>query len=161
MSRYGEMSFGVVVMLAAVGLFIIAGNVQDFMLSSNGVGAAFMPRIAATILLLLGLVTFSAAWRLEPAKTKKPTHLEEAKSKGGQFYALISIALMMGYIALLSSLGFVITSAIYIFCQILILRKQSPKRWVTFLAVAIFLPITAYLLFVNVFEVMVPAGLLG
>jgi len=161
MSRYGEMSFGAAIMLAAAGLFMMAGNVQDFMLSSNSVGASFMPRIAASILLLLGLVTFMAAWRITPTAMTQQTNRQEKENTGGLFFTLISIVLMIGYIALLDTLGFVIASAIYIFCQILILRKQAPKRWITFLLVALFLPVSAYLLFVYVFDVMVPAGLLG
>lgn len=157
MTRMGETAFGAVVILAALGLFVISGDIRDF--TNSQIDAAFLPRIAAGLLLILGAATVLNGWKLpKPTAPKNKTH--EVKKSSGLPFVLASMGLMTAYVALLDSVGFVICSVVYVFCQILLLRKQASKRWMTFVVVSLVVPVVAYGLFVYVFEVMVPAGLL-
>lgn len=158
MTRMGETAFGAVVILAALALFVISGDIRDF--TNRQIDAAFLPRIAASLLLILGAATVLSGWKL-PKQTTPKAKTNEAKKTSGLAFVLASMALMTCYVALLDSVGFVICSVAYVFCQILLLRKQASKRWMTFAVVALLVPTVAYGLFVYVFEVMVPTGLLG
>lgn len=161
MTRYGETAFGVLVILGAVGLFVISNDVRDF--STSNVNAAFMPRIAAGLLLVLGAVTVIGGWSKKPADDAAPVR-EEVKEPGGQGGWLLvgaSAVLMTAYVALLDSLGFMLASIGYIFLQIMLLKKSAPTHYITFSLVAVLVPVSAYLAFVHLFEVMVPAGVLG
>lgn len=165
MTRYGETAFGALVILGAIGLFIISNGVRDFSLAS--VNAAFMPRVTAGLLLILGAVTLIGSWSKttagEPKREPKrePDRAKTAETKAVWPSVLASMVLMTVYVALLDSLGFVLASIGYIFLQILLLKKRAPSRYVTFALVAILVPVSAYLAFVHLFEVMVPAGVFG
>lgn len=161
MTRYGETAFGALVILGAIGLFIISNGVRDFSLAS--VNAAFMPRVTAGLLLILGAVTLIGSWSKTTAGEPKrePDRAKTAETKAVWPSVLASMVLMTVYVALLDSLGFVLASIGYIFLQILLLKKRAPSRYVTFALVAILVPVSAYLAFVHLFEVMVPAGVFG
>lgn len=158
MSRFGETAFGAFIMAVAIGLFVISGEVRDF--TNSAINAAFMPRIAATLLLILGAVTLFSGWRITATKARSMAESNTPKTSGIPF-VLASMTLMLGYVMFLDTLGFVICSVSYVLGQILLLRKQAKKQWLTFLSVALLVPVLAYVLFVYLFEVMVPAGLLG
>lgn len=158
MSRNGETIFGGVVVLAAIGLFVISGDIQDF--TNSNIDAAFLPRIAAGLLLVLGLVTILSGRRMSTEEVSELT-VEQQQAPSGLPYVLASIGLLLLYVALLDDVGFVICSIVYVFVQVILLTKQETKRWIVFSVVSLVVPVVIYLLFVNVFEVMVPAGLLG
>lgn len=154
MSRYSEMMFGMLVLCFAIALFVISGDVRDF--THSKIDAAFMPRIAAGLLVVLGISTVLSGWRLPTSVS-----VQKQKTRSGVPFVLASMGLMLAYVACLDSVGFVICSVSYVLGQILLLRKQAKKHWLMFLSVALLVPVVAYVLFVYVFEVMVPAGVLG
>ena len=80
---------------------------------------------------------------------------------GGWGAVLISVVLMCAYVGFLESLGFILASTIYAFCQMLILAKNVKWNYLLFGAIALISSAVAYLLFVRVFQVMLPAGILG
>ena len=63
--------------------------------------------------------------------------------------------------ALLQPVGFIVCSSLYVFFQILILSKGMKRNYPAFAVVSIAASVSAYFLFVRVFQVMIPAGILG
>lgn len=162
MSRYRETAFGLLVVFAALALFTISADVRDF--TNSKIDAAFMPRIAAGMLLVLGLITAVSGWKALPEAqgNDQSSKTEEVPNiQNGAVFVVASMLWMLAYVALLDTVGFVICSVAYVFGQILMLRKQAKKRWGIFVSVSVGVPIVAYVLFVYVFEVMVPPGILG
>jgi hypothetical protein len=164
MLRYVDVRMGALVVIAGVGLFLASNDVKDF--SMGSVDAAFMPRIAAVLFILLGSVLLIRGWRQWQAAEQVPAvdpepRLDEHGGWGGWSAVLCSALLMLGYVGLLEYLGFILASSAYVFLQIQILRKTAPPRHLLFALVAVTVPTGAYLLFVHAFQVMVPAGVLG
>lgn len=139
-------------------------SVKDF--AATGVGAGFVPRLTAGLLLIVGLAIVASAWRTADRQEKcssTPTDMQDTETDapffGGLSAALTSIALMVAYLYLLTPLGFILSSAAYAFLQMLVLTKNAKKRYLLF-AIAATLPAAlAYYLFANVFEISLPAGL--
>lgn len=139
-------------------LFILSTGIKDF--AAVGVGAKFFPRLAATGFILLGIllllelrqVVVNTASPSEPAPKSTRFHLNPA---------LYSMGLLVAYVALLEPVGYIISSTLYIFFQIQILHRGNKHHYVRYAIISIISAIITYLLFVRVFGVMIPAGLLG
>ncbi len=156
---------GSVVIVLSLLLFAATLGVKDF--AATGVGAAFLPRIAAGLFAFLGVVMV-AGGLYKPSGNAKPARPEPPQSDksatvpfGGAASVLLSFGLMCAYVGLLDSLGFILTSIVYIFAQTLILTKGAPRHYLLFGVLALFTSVGAYYLFVRVFQVMIPAGILG
>lgn len=145
---------GISVALAAL-MYYFSLSVRDF--SSVRLGAGFVPQLTAVILGLLGIFLLYQGSRAEArvASRKAPKAPSEPKT------AFFSFALLFGYIALLSSVGFILTTTAYLFLQMILLSHPSRRSLPLFAAVAVGTSVVAYFLFVGFFRVMIPAGILG
>lgn len=71
----------------------------------------------------------------------------------------ISVALMVGYILLMRTFGFMLTSAVYLFLQMLaILEDRSKKRVILIAVIAVLVPVILYIPFRYGFQLMIPVG---
>lgn len=145
-------------------LFWASNDVKDF--ASIGVGAAFLPRLTAILFLIVGaIIVFQGLHPKTSPKTAKaetqPEQTEQPVVFGGISAVALSIALMLIYVLLLDYLGFLLASALYVFLQILVLNKNAPRHYLKFALAALIPAVLAYVLFVNVFQISLPVGLLG
>jgi putative tricarboxylic transport membrane protein len=168
MTRSKDVVTGLVTIGLAIFLFAISSDVKDF--AAVGVGAGFLPRLAAVLLGVLGILLAVDGWRQVkrtagraplPSDTGTSAAADEVQVFGGGLAVLLSVGLMCAYVALLQSLGFVLASSLYAFLQMLILAKNTRKNLLQFGAVAFASSAIAYFLFVRIFQVMLPAGVLG
>jgi len=152
---------GVGVILLGVFMYFASYDIQEFV--RTRVGASFMPRIAGSLFVILGGILIFGSFRCSvPAATQEPvSEAEEKKVFGGWPAVLLSLLLMIVYVGLIDSVGFVLSSIFYIFLQILVLNKQGKKNFLTFGLVSVIVPIVVFYLFVYVFKVLIPAGILG
>lgn len=72
---------------------------------------------------------------------------------------VLTMVLLLAYAILFNPLGFVVSSAIYIFAQMCLL-KTGEKNYVLMLGLSVIGPLLIYLLFVYALNVMLPAGIL-
>lgn len=71
----------------------------------------------------------------------------------------ISVVLMVGYILLMRTFGFMLTSAVYLFLQMLaILENRSKKRVILIAIIAVLVPVILYIPFRYGFQLMIPVG---
>jgi len=136
-------------------------GVKDF--AAVGVGSAFLPKIAAWLFIFLGAVMLIVALRTVPAKPKQKSgsSSEITGVMGGAGAVLMSFVLMCLFIGLMEKLGFILTAMAYIFAQTLLLTKGAPRQYLLFGLLALLTSVGTYYLFVKVFQVMIPAGILG
>ena len=163
MTRHRTDVFIGIAFLALSGLLFWASlDIRDF--ASVGVGASFVPRLIAGLFLLLGLALTITGSRstIEStyAESDDPSSDTEDPIFGGPLAVTITVLLMCGYVFIMQTLGFVIASIGYVFLQTLVLTKNAEKRYVLFLVTSILSTIAAYYLFVVVFGISLPAGLL-
>ncbi|MFA6505014.1 MAG: tripartite tricarboxylate transporter TctB family protein [Treponemataceae bacterium] len=166
MSRNKDILTGSVSIALGLILFFLSFQVKDF--ASVSVGPEFLPRIAAVLFVVLGgVLSYQGLKATRLARTtvaaspvvKKDA--AEAKYHGGMLPVAYSLLVMGVYIALLKPVGFIITSALFIFFQIIILSKGLKRNYFLFVVVSALSSVIAYYLFVRVFQVMIPAGILG
>jgi len=159
MPRNKEAATGIFGIIFGAVLFILSYQVKDF--ASIGVGAGFLPRISAVLFIIVGTFILLKGARSGTEKAEgKPA--EEKNGKTAKLNpVLLSMLLLCTYVALLKPVGFIICSALYIFLQSIILSKGSKQNYLALAAISAIASASAYVLFVRVFQVMIPAGLLG
>ena len=78
---------------------------------------------------------------------------------------LLTIGLLVAYFLLIKSVGYIVLTAIYLFCQMFILLPKGAIKNVKYLAIviatSIIVPTGIYMLFYKVFMIFLPAGILG
>lgn len=162
MQNLNDVFIGIAFLILSALLFWASLDVKDF--SSVGVGASFMPRLIAGLFLIISLPLIIKGSRstLQQGRTEPiiSEHAVQTKVFGGLPGVAISILLMYGYMLAIQSIGFIISSSIYVFLQTLVLTKDSEKRYILFLLTSILPTIATYYFFVDVFGISLPAGVL-
>lgn len=153
------LGLGVFSILFGIFIFILSLSIRDF--AAVGVGAKFFPRIASLGFVILGLIFIA-----EQIRVRIQMNAHDNPSEKPQFTftinpAVFSMLLLVGYVAAISFLGYIISSVIYIYFQILILNRRKPMHHLRYVIIAVISSATSYFLFVRIFGVMIPAGLLG
>jgi len=152
-----------VVALCLAGLLFWASqDVKDF--GSIGVGSAFVPKLTAALFLLVGLATLGSLWKADSGRqaVAEPDAEESSEQAPGGIPAVaLSVVLMVAYVSALDWLGFLLASAIYAFAQMMILCKERQRRYLSCVLAAVIPAVAFYFLFVELFDIGLPAGVLG
>lgn len=130
----------------------------------SGIDAAFVPTLLSVLLCLLAsMQLFSAFSALEPTATDASTTDAAAPVIGSDIKTVIkTLALIVGYIALLNPVGFPIMTVIYLYVQFVVLTPVDHKvNHLTYALIALISSASIYLLFREAFDLMLPAGLLN
>ena len=151
---------GVLLLALSGALFWACLSIKDF--GAIGVGSAFVPRLTAGLLLIVGLVLMTAGWRARGTSVAAPTPEANGPKVFGGFPAVaISVVLMVGYLALLEPLGYLLASALYGFLQTLVLIKDAKRSFLLFAVIAACSAALFFYVFVQLFDISLPAGVLG
>ncbi|HWV10838.1 MAG TPA: tripartite tricarboxylate transporter TctB family protein [Pseudomonas sp.] len=138
----------------------------------GGVDAGTVPVLLAGLLALLGVIQlFSAFPRKASADepvAKEPSDLPElpaeetAKPVVEPKTVLLTLGLILGYMALLGPVGFPIMTVIYLYLQFIVLTPVDHKvKHVSYLLIATATSAVIFLLFREAFDLLLPAGLLN
>ncbi|MDD4573399.1 MAG: tripartite tricarboxylate transporter TctB family protein [Sphaerochaeta sp.] len=154
-------NFGLGVFVIALGfaMFLASLGIKDF--AAVGVGATFFPRLASMGFVILGVLLIIQVLRKPEAADREANSSEVTDTRKKNFSIVQSIVLIALFLTLLETLGYIICSALYIFFQILVLANEKKKRYVLYGIISVISSLTTYLLFVRVFQVMIPRGILG
>lgn len=120
----------------------------------EGIDASFMPYVLGSICSLLGVLQLLAAVKLQAAPAK-------GVSASTADYATVwkTLALIVGYVALLSWVGFPLMTVVYLIAQFYVLTPADQKpRWVLYATVAVVSSAVVYLLFRHAFDLILPLG---
>lgn len=156
---------------------VLAGFSTAYLIGScwikpfTGLGATpldnrFVPRLWGGMLLLLSLILI---WR--GVKQRK----EEIEKNGGKvsagknllelckenFEVIASFAALAVYTALMEPVGFLISTALYLYGEILILSRPEKRNYVLPAIVAVMVAVVVDLVFVRFLSVMLPTGIFG
>jgi len=75
---------------------------------------------------------------------------------------LLTLGLILGYIALLGPVGFPLMTVVYLYLQFLVLTPvQHKANHLVYLLIAVVCSAVIFLLFRQAFDLMLPAGLLN
>jgi hypothetical protein len=146
------------IILAAVSVFMLGDAIAFGHGIRGGIGADFFPKVVSTGMLITALVLIRNGHR-EAAKNDKKETAPEGTSYAGFGAAAV---LLVAYILVIKPLGFILSTIPFCFILTIILTPEWDKRhYIRFAIVSAVVTVAAYLLFVKVFLIMLPVGLLG
>lgn len=163
-----ELIIGVVMIGVSLAYMVMAYQLPGH----DGIDAGTLPVLLAGFLTLLGVfqllgalpkkgpdaeVPVTTASDLpEVPKEEAPADVIEPKT------VLLTLGLILGYMALLGPVGFPIMTVIYLYLQFLVLTPVTQKpRHVVYLLTAAICSAVIFLLFREAFDLLLPAGLLN
>lgn len=141
----------IVMLLMGIALLVSAQGIKTG--AAMAQGGDFMPK------LLTGFWVVLSAFILIDGLKKK------GASDGGSDVKnfLATLALLLVYFLVIYPIGFVAASIIYIFIQTLLFAPgdaKTKKHCIIYAVIAIAVPITVNLIFVNVFSLILPEGMI-
>lgn len=147
-----ELTVGVVMLLAGAAYLLATHYVPD----RPGVDSATVPTILGVLMCILGAVQVRAALALG-----READRQQAAAAVDYGTTLKTVALIVAYTALLNSVGFLITTALYLFVQFVVLTPADQKpRYALYAAIALVTSVAVYALFRYAFDLVLPVGLI-
>ena len=142
-------------------IFLVFGGVMlKFSLSirhiiPTDVGSGYVPIFLSICI----LVTAGAKLALTLLDKKPPR--AAAKSDSDLAGGLGTVGLMLLYVIAFEPVGFLLSSMVYLFAQILLMSNSENRRPILFAVISAALPVGIALLFAYVIKMPLPAGILG
>lgn len=119
----------------------------------NDLGSGFFPMVVGIAMCALSVLRLILAIREKEGAVKK--------SGDDLMGGLATIILIGGYCIAFNPVGFIISTAIYLFLQILILTPKEKRSWPITAAISLVAPFAFYALFVYLINTPLPKGLFG
>jgi len=154
-----ELLIGVAMLGAGLGYLLMTSQLPRH----DGIDAAFVPSLLSAMLCLLGVLQLLSVRSCSQAVAEHHPAGEAAAPAGGSDIKTVvkTLALIVGYIALLNPLGFPIMTALYLYLQFVVLTPLDHRvNHLAYALIAVVTSATVYLLFREAFDLMLPSGLL-
>ena len=152
-NKISELIVNVVLVITGIGLFISAQAIETG--TTMGKGSDFMPKLCTAIWVVLAVILL-----LQSIKMKDDSNNFLKISKKG---LLMTLAYLLGYILLLNLVGFIISSILYLFVQMMLFVPddyRTKNNCILFAALSTVIPFVVQVLFVNVFSLLLPTGII-
>jgi hypothetical protein len=154
-----EKIVSLLLMLFCVVYFIFTFRIRS--VDVKTIPDSYMPRLC--IVLLFITLTANLYTLCKNEKTKKTTaftqkKLQNQKTKRTKLFFVICV--FFATILLFWVAGFVISMAVFLMCFFVGLAPPQEKNYKLFVPLAILLPLGIHLLFLNVFYILLPPGIL-
>jgi putative tricarboxylic transport membrane protein len=154
-------------MLFSAVMFVSSNSIMK--LTVSRVGADFAPKLVAIGIFILSVFyLINSIKQLKASKGREAGELEDVageeqkeKKKISPLSVLATIGLLVLYVALLPTIGFLITTVVYLFAQMYLLADEKERRIPLFLVTSVVTSVVVYFIFKSVFFLMLPAGILG
>lgn len=160
------MLYGNVIAAGMIILFAVYIFISSFMLNSDvgaALGPGFMPRIMGITLFVLGVLDFIKEIKI--LKDKKVIHskviYKDYKDWIVKHIDICSCVVLLLYVFTIKPLGFLLSSAIYMFIHMLLLTINKKRNYLAIMLLTIIVPTLVYYCFTKIFYLMLPPGVLG
>ena len=157
LKKYGDLAVGIAFLVLAVAMFVMAGALPPSLM--GGLGSDFMPKVLAMAMAVLAVIQIITGLR----KMKLEYTLDQLKEEFKPEYwrVLVTILAFTVYVVVLSSVGFMISSVVYLIVQMTVLAPKEKRNYLLFAVISVAVSVVVYYLFRNGLNVLLPAGLLG
>lgn len=166
MAKYREIIGGCVFFMFAAAYYVGALSIKQFA-GNDMVDSQFIPKLYGIIIMILSAlqVLFGIMkMKKDEAEDKEDDDKPHLSVQQQIISFLMSFALLIIYVALLDSVGFIIMSTLFIiFMTTLLLpkEKRNSKRVGMTAVIAAAFSVAVYMVFVEGFALTLPAGILG
>jgi Na+/melibiose symporter-like transporter len=158
----GEIIFSIVLFLIGAAYFSATFTFEEYGgFGGYNISAKRMPQILGAAMCICAAcnVQFSLVRARLKAVTEK--HHDPAAVRGDIIRGLLTFVLMLTYVTLLSFVGFLVMSAIYVFFQILLLSTSEQQNYFVAAVTALASSAIVYYGFLYGFRMILPVGLLS
>lgn len=130
------------------------------------VGSRIFPQVITLLLMgfSLALIVMELVKRKDPAEEKVEEKIEtedEEVDKPNYLNSFLVFASFAIYLILLQTMGFIISSIIYLFSQMYLLalkENRTPKQLIMYAIISVIITILIYLTFAKGFKLVLPRG---
>lgn len=139
----------------AIGALIYFEATQIKVIMAKDLGSGFFPKVVGITMMLMALLELILTLVMSH-KNEQPAEKEDNDKKG----MLLTVACMVGYAALFDTLGFIISSAAYLFLQITVLSNEKNRKLPLFAIISVATSVAIYGIFVYLIGMPLPTGIL-
>lgn len=151
--KISEVVLSMILLIAGIALWFASQKIEVG--AAMGQGGDFMPKLCSTVWVLI-----SALLLISNITMKDEGEKTEGINLKGFFATLI---LLFVYVFMLKPVGFVISSIVYMLIQMLLFVPavyRTKKNYILFVVLSVIVPVAVNALFVNVFSLILPTGIL-
>lgn len=141
------------IIFLAFGGFLYTQSLGIKQMMQNDVGSGFFPKIVAIAIIAVATLRLIITFFEKNNTGKDPV----TDMKGGWS----TIVLVGLYIVAFQPVGFIISTAVYLALQMLVLTPKGKRNFILLGAISIGTPLFVYTLFVHVIGTTLPRGLFG
>ena len=140
------------VVFLAFGIFMFGNSAGINPIIPNEVGSGYVPKFVSIVIAILSISLLI----LTLLKKKiGPNEKTDEDIKGGIF----TVMALAAYVILFEFLGFLVSTALYLFVQITLLSNAKNRKLLVFGIIAVVVPLVIYGLFKTLFNMPFPAGI--
>ena len=146
---------GTILFVFAIAMFWNASQIAQIL--PIGVGSGFMPEVVAVILAVISvMIVFNGV------KANRVSGTVQAGLPREQFLVVGATFVLIGaYVACLESVGFLVSTFVYLTLQFATLAPRGERTWIRFVAIGAVATVAIYFAFVELFDLILPVGILG
>ena len=149
--KLSEIVLSIVLLISGAALWLASQKIEVG--AAMGQGGDFMPKLCSTVWVILSVLLL-----LQSVSMKEEGEESRISLKG--FFS--TLVLLFAYVLLLDIIGFVLTSVIYMFIQMLLFvpeEYRNRKSLILFAVISVITPVAVNALFFNVFSLILPTGI--
>ena len=132
-------------------MIIFAKDIKPMM--ENDLGSGFFPMVVGIAMCGLSVLRLVLALREKEKEAKK--------SNDDLMGGLGTLILIGAYCIAFNPVGFIISTIVYLFLQILLLTPKAKRNWLVISIISVVTPFAFYALFVYLINTPLPRGLFG
>lgn len=166
LNRYQDLTVGLVFLTGSIAYYMMSLRIPDPNIAGD-IGSSAIPKIIAALAGLLSLLlTLKGFWKLKEQAAAEAKQQDSAETSGWSFQylpVLKTTGLLFAYIYAIEPVGFLPASALYLYLQFNVsapAEKRTAKSQLYFAVGSLIAAVVINTVFVNVFDVMLPQGLL-
>ena len=153
--KYKELLLGIICTLFAAFYLYETTKIQP--LVETYFNARVMPYILGILMLIVGILQFLSGMK----SMKEYVSSEKAEEEKNSSTVFLMIVVVFLYVLALKPIGFLISTFVVMFLQMLLLAPKEEIRVVKFLILSVVFTIVIYILFRYGLKLILPAGILG
>ena len=154
MNKYKDLVSGICGLIFSAGMFFM--SIQIASQEDSWIGAGFLPEIASVIMFItFCFIPYRGA---KEAKSQEPE--KDPGYKSNYKGVVIMLVFLIAYAALLRSVGFIITSIVFLYAAIYLMTKKENFKPVKYGIITVVLVVFVDVVFTEVFGIRLPGGIL-
>ena len=157
--KYRDLGFGIAALLFSAFYLMNAAQIKSLPKLTPGYASArFLPLLLGGLLAILSVICIIQGVRnMKSFSAEKP---QTKASKGDLTAVLLTFVVIIGYVMVMPTLGFILSTVLYLFLQMLVLAPAEKRNYVLFAIVAVVFTALVFVAFRVGLQQLLPRGII-